>query len=335
MLFSFSVVLIADYLNTLGKEDISKRKDLEKTDISTLNHLKQAFNNLNITYYVYQDPKELANNAAKHKNDIVLSIYGGEGSRNRMALVPSICETFQIPYIGPDTYGRIICQDKEVSKNIANDVGLLIPKHILLRSISDIVKLKYITIPYVIKPLLEGSSIGISQKNLITSQANDSFELISELMKTFNQPILVEEFIKGREVSFNFIEDKDKIFWTLSEVIVNGQNDYFDTHLFDAEEKLFRHLDRDVLTISDELHIDDEKALKLMIKAIGELGYGRIDGKLLNGRFYFIEITPDAWIAPTGAFAKSFLNIGWEYTDIIRHILFSTSRFLHSQLTSG
>ena len=127
--FSFrDVVLVADVFDHAASNVLThERRDLELTEIGTLQALRAAIAVLGLKVHHYQGPATLAGHARRHKEDVVLAIYGGQRSRNRMALVPAICETFGLRFIGPDVYGRIIAQDKEISKRLASDCGLRTP----------------------------------------------------------------------------------------------------------------------------------------------------------------------------------------------------------------
>ena len=184
------------------------------------------------------------------------------------------------------------------------------------------------------KPLLEGSSIGISSRNLVHS-ANEGAALSLELLRTFHQPVMIEEFIPGREVSFNCIESNPTWVSAYSEIIVEGEPAYFDDHLFDADEKQYRRLPRSVRNIDDELDLTDHACLEAFLSVISPFGYCRVDGKHLNERFVFLEITPDAWIAPRGAFAASFMNRGMSYEDVIALILGSAPPAPLNQSANG
>lgn len=49
-----------------------------------------------------------------------------------------MCEVNDLRYIGPDVYGRVICQDKEVSKNLARECGIGTPPHRIIRGLDDL-----------------------------------------------------------------------------------------------------------------------------------------------------------------------------------------------------
>ena len=333
--FDFSdVVVVADILDETRHEDNAyQRTDLEMSEKSTLTTLFDALHALGLTVHHYQSPALLGSNAARHGNDIVLTIYGGRDSRNRMALVPAICEAYQLRYVGPDTYGRIVCQDKEIAKNLARRCRLRTPRWRVLRHEADVGYISGFPLPFVVKPLFEGSSIGISQRNLIRTHPEGAV-LSLELLDSFCQPVLIEEFVPGMEVSFNSIETPGSRLWAYSEIVVDEQPGYFDHHLFDADEKQFRRLPRSVRTIDDQLSDADHHLLDTLLGAISPYGYCRVDGKHVDGQFVFLEITPDAWIAPTGAFARSFMNKGMSYPEVIALVLASAPQALRGRSAS-
>lgn len=322
--FSFrDVVLIADELDeSAAATAVHARRDLEMTDAHTLDTLCATIRGLGPKVHLYRSPEALASAACRHASDIVLSIYGGQSSRNRMALVPAICETFGLRFIGPDVYGRIIAQDKEVSKRLALDCGVLTPAWRIVREIGDLKHAAGLRLPLVIKPLLEGSSIGISQRNLVTRR-DDLDPLTRELLAAFQQPVLIEEFVAGREVAYVRIEHAQPPAWALSEVVIDGDADFFTQRLFDAEEKLRPTPGRTVRNIDLELAPADRAAIEAFLAAFGPYGYCRVDGRLAGGRFQFLELTPDAWIHPRGQFARGFTDKGWSYADVIAAVLAS------------
>ncbi len=322
------VVVIADVLYKTTSIPIVERRDLESTEPETLQDLIEAIRNLGKQVHHYQNPKALAENAHKHVDDVVFSIFGGSHSRNRMALVPAICEAFGLPFVGPDTYGRIICQDKEISKAIASSVGLKIPAHRLVRTENDIKFVLDFPVPYVAKPLFEGSSIGIGPDNLVADPSRGG-QLLAQMLKQFGQPILIETFIPGREVSWCFIDapGKDKV-RSFAEMVWHGEPDHFDHNLYDAPHKAIAEGRKTICDISHELSAELNDSFEQMIEIIGDIGYGRIDGKFKNNEFVFLEITPDAWVGPTGTFVSSFTNEGLSFEEIIARVLLSARRVL-------
>jgi len=91
--------------------------DLEKSSSGTVAAITQATESLGVRALHLPSLDALTERATqRHPERVVLSIFGGKRSRDRMALVPGICESFDVRFIAPNVYRRVICQDKEISK---------------------------------------------------------------------------------------------------------------------------------------------------------------------------------------------------------------------------
>lgn len=321
--FNFArVVLVADVMDGDDSTALAARRDLEQTDRATLEALTTAVRSLGLDVVHYEGPGALAANADKHLGDVVLSIYGGQGSRNRMMLTPAVCETFGLRFIGPDAYGRCVAQDKEISKRLALDCGLRTPSWRVLREEADLRRLTSFPYPAVVKPLLEGSSIGIGPDARV-KDANEAEGVARRLMDDFGQPVLAEAFVAGREVALVAIENGQGFDRAYTEVFIDGEPDYFHSRLFDNVEKLHRSPGRSVRVIDDELADEDLAAIQTLLRVFAPFGYTRVDGRHADGKFHFIELTPDAWIDPRGQFAMGFTEKGWSYQEVIAGVLAS------------
>jgi D-alanine-D-alanine ligase len=318
-----TVLLVADISGRQARDvPVEERRDLEKSSIQTVSSIMDGISQLGVTAIHIQSLEELSQRAALHEpGDLVLSIFGGERSRNRMALVPAICESFGLRFVGPDVYGRIICQDKEISKRLALQCGVRTPRYHVVRSRSDLERIAAKEFPLVVKPNFEGSSIGISARSLVRDIA-ELKDVAIEVLTKFEQPVLMEEFIPGREVSYNMIESGQTTFSRLAEIRINRDPHFFDRNLFCADLKN-AWTNVQVVSIDDEIAPEDGEGLQRLAAAVGHLGYCRVDGKLLHGSFHFLELTPDAWLDPSGAFSLSFTNTGWTYSDVLEKILTS------------
>lgn len=272
-----NVVLIADLIAPTTAKFSTHQRNFEQSDPETVEILMATVKNLGRKITHYQHPTELANNAHKHIDDVVLTIYGGASSRNRMALVPAICESYDLSFIGPDVYGRIAAQDKEVSKRLARDCGLTTPDWRIVRDARDLEKLMHLTYPCVVKPLSEGSSIGITQASIV-HYSMDAEEVSKQLLIEFNSPVIIEQFVRGRETSFVAIESNQGLQWAYSEIVIAGQPEFFNENVFDASEKMFPILSRSVANIDVALSEKDRLDIEKYLKSFGQFGYCRVDG---------------------------------------------------------
>jgi D-alanine-D-alanine ligase len=132
--------------------------------------------------------------------DIVFNIAEGLRGPNREAHVPAICEFYGVPYSGSDPFTLALCLDKARTKEIlrANDVPTA--EWALVRSPVDVdrVMARAWEFPLFAKPVHEGSSKGITERNLATN-AHALEAIVAELMERYEQPVLVERFLPGAE----------------------------------------------------------------------------------------------------------------------------------------
>lgn len=329
------VVFVADtWQSDDDVADAAMRFDLEKTDPETLAEVLDAIAALGLEAVHVENPRALIDSVGASGEVLVFSTFGGERSRNRLLLVPAVAEVLGVDYVGMDAVGHALAANKHEAKRLAAACGVLTPRNRIVRRTADLALCDEFPLPYVIKPVAEGSSIGIGPQNLIRDAAVGRC-LTAKLLDRFAQPVLIEAFVPGREVSLICIESKGGWHEALVEIQVAGRPDYFDGHLFDAEEKQERRLARSVQLVSEGLDSADSDAVRRFLGAVGHFGYGRIDGKLHEGRFYFLELTPDAWLGRSGQVAEGFARLGWSYEQVIAEILRSASLRPRDQVASG
>ncbi len=140
--------------------------------------------------------------------DIVFNIAEGLHGTNREAHVPAICEFFGIPYSGSDPFTLSLALNKARTKDALTAYGIpnapfaLIESpadlHALLGGASRRLPLPTAAAPLFLKPVHEGSSKGITERNLVRSR----HELEAQaqfLLDTYDQPVLAETFLPGAE----------------------------------------------------------------------------------------------------------------------------------------
>ncbi len=136
----------------------------------------------------------------EERPDIVFNIAEGLRGPNREAHVPAICEFFGIPYSGSDPFTLALCLDKARTKEVLRARGVPTADWWLVRSEADLQGLiaRQPRVPLFAKPVHEGSSKGITERNLIAHP--ESLEpVVSELLERYAQPVLVETFLTGAE----------------------------------------------------------------------------------------------------------------------------------------
>lgn len=313
-MFNKGIVLVCDTVNERKNVNIFT-DNLEFTSKAYFNAMISALKETGRNYTIYYSLEEFIDNIKKHKNDIVFSaIWSGVLSRNRKSLLPSICESYKIQYIGADTYVQTICQDKYLTKLYCKDYNIKIPRGFLFDSLQNIEKIQNLKFPVIVKPNCEGSSIGISDNN-ICDNFEQAVETLKILLNKFN-PVLIEEYIDGQEISVCIV-GRDKIEMCEAIALVIDGKKEFKHKIWGYETKKcgVSKVTRECVTkLLPKEMIDECK--KIFIE-FGKVDYMRIDGRLLDNDFYLIEFTPDCSLHPDCFMANSFYANNLDFNDMI------------------
>ena len=135
--------------------------------------------------------------------DLVFNIAEGLRGPNREAHVPAICEFYGIPYSGSDPFTLALCLDKARTKEILRAHHVPTADWWLVRSAGELAALEArdeLTLdrPLFAKPVHEGSSKGITERNFVAT-ADALRPIVLELLERYQQPVIVETFLPGAE----------------------------------------------------------------------------------------------------------------------------------------
>jgi D-alanine-D-alanine ligase len=141
------------------------------------------------------------------KPDLVFNIVEGLHGVNRESHVPAICEFLGVPYSGSDPLTLSICLDKARAKEILSYHRVPTAPFLLVESAEDLDRLLSGALPLsppseimplFVKPVHEGSSKGITERNFVRN-ADELEAQVRLLLETYQQAVLVEEFLPGAE----------------------------------------------------------------------------------------------------------------------------------------
>jgi len=133
--------------------------------------------------------------------DLVFNVAEGRGtSRCREAWLPAALEMLGIPCTGSDALTLAATLDKDCAKRLVSSVGVATPRWVLVRPDSPRPSLELLGFPRIVKPAFEGSSKGILPTSFVGS-AEECDAAIERALAAYRQPILVEEFIDGEELT--------------------------------------------------------------------------------------------------------------------------------------
>jgi len=127
---------------------------------------------------------------------IVLHGRGGEDG-----VIQGVLETLEIPYTGTGVLGSALAMDKARSKRLWSGMGLPTPEYILIKDEDDLDSAGALGFPLMVKPVHEGSSIGISRV-----EDAGALQRGWVMARQFDQEVLAERWIEGNEYTVTILD---------------------------------------------------------------------------------------------------------------------------------
>ena len=139
--------------------------------------------------------------------DLVFNIAEGVAGFGRESQVPALLEAYEIPYTFSDPLVCALTLHKGMAKHVARGCGVPTPSFMLVSTVAEAAAVT-LPLPLFAKPVAEGSSKGVTAKSLVRSPAA-LVEICTELLERYRQPVLVEEFLSGREFTVGILGTGD------------------------------------------------------------------------------------------------------------------------------
>jgi len=186
--------LRADYLAMgLGEEETAEFDAPE-----TIDAICEALTNLGQQPVRVGGMRRLAEALVRGERfDAVFNICEGMKGAAREAQVPALLDAYEIPYVFSDALTLALSLDKAMAKHVVRDHGVRTPDFAVLERAADAQQIT-LAPPLFVKPLCEGSGKGIDGRSLV-NDARELHAVVASLIERFHQPVLVEEFVGGRE----------------------------------------------------------------------------------------------------------------------------------------
>lgn len=231
--------------------------------------------------------------------DLVFNICEGLHGISREAQVPAILDLYQIPYTFADPLVMSVCLDKQKTKTLVAAAGVPTPRSMVVRQISDIdcLTMEY---PVFAKPLAQGTSKGVTPESHVDCYA-ELREVCERLLQKFDEPVLVEEYLPGREFTVGILGsgDQARVLGTLEIVMLPGAD--CDVYSYRNKEDCESLVEYRLVSAENDLQVAEAESLALLSwKTLDARDAGRIDLRCdANGRPQFIEANPLAGLHPT------------------------------------
>lgn len=242
--------------------------------------------------------------------DKVLPIIHGQDEEN--GALSGLFELFNIPYVGSNILAHAISYDKEITKIICEYYNIPQVKYIALTNNSKLDSIA-IDFPVIIKPASCGSSLGINVANNI-----DELNQHIETAFTFDSKVIIEKFIKCRELECAILE-KDNQYYISTIGEINTSNKFYDyesKYILDSKITIPAQIDKQIIHKIQEYSKKIFKILSLKDLARIDFLYDHI-----NKQLYFNEVNTLPGFTSTSMYPMLINESGLNTKDLITKLL--------------
>ncbi len=239
--------------------------------------------------------------------DRVFNIMHGAAGEN--GVVQGLLEALDVPYTGSGVLGSALTLDKVRTKQVWISLGLPTPRYERLAVGADVqAAASHIGFPLIVKPSLEGSSVGVSRVFTV-----DQLASAVKLATGYGRELLMEQLIEGGEYTVAIL---DGIALPSIQIVPPGE--YYDYHA--------KYVSDDTQYLCPGLHGDDEHAIRALalsaFKASGATGWGRVDVmRDRSGNNWLLEVNTTPGMTSHSLVPKAALNAGITFQELVWRIL--------------
>lgn len=248
------------------------------------------------------------------KNKKIEIVYNAmHGLFGEDGCIQGMLEVMGIPYTGCGVLSSSVCMNKEYTKNILKEAGIPLIKSVLIRKGEDYKeKIKGLKYPFMLKPVSEGSSIGMYKVNN-PEEMEECFKKSAQC----GQDVMVEEYLQGKSLTVGVLEDGDKMFAT--EILEFRTK----TEWYDYEAKYTAGLTEFILPA--ELSFDMTKKVKQIaidaFNACACKGVSRVDFLVADDVPYVLEINTSPGMTDLSDLPAQSKAMGIDYDTLVQIIL--------------
>ena len=314
--------LRAEYL-ALGYGD---EETAEFDQQGTIDALAEAIESLGHSVDRIGSARSLISRLAKGDRwELVFNIAEGLYGYGREAQVPAILDVYGIAYTFADPLAASVCLHKGWSKMIVRAAGVPTADFAIIETPADIDRVA-MRFPLLAKPIAEGTGKGVTPKSVVRSPA-DLSQVSAELLDRYQQPVLVETFLPGREFTVGIVGTGTAARAVGSIEIVLRSDAEPDVYSYVNKEECESLVEYRHVTRRDPLVAQAEQiALDAWI-ALGCRDGGRVDIRCdERGQPMFLEVNPLAGLHPTHSDLPMIATaVGMPYAELVRAIVDSAA----------
>lgn len=277
-------------------------------------------------YFPVKNLKQVLSTIDQVVPDLIFNLCEGfQGKSHHEMFIAGVWELLDIPYTGNSPLTLGLAQDKALTKRLFEAKGIPTPK---FQVYSEIPRETFLSYPLIAKPSREDASLGIKHGDAIIHNFDSLKKRVVELLEKYNQPILVEQFVQGREFNISVLGNNPSKVIAISEISFD-ELDEETPHITSYEAKwLPDHplYQKTPAICPAEVDADLKSSLESValrvFEALNARDYGRVDTRVdENGNIFVLEYNPNPDISPDAGFVKALKAAGITYKEFVELLI--------------
>ena len=257
---------------------------------------------------VTRDVAAVLRGLSKPAPDVVFNALHGRWGED--GCIQGLLELLRLPYTHSGVMASAIAMDKQMTKHMVAAYGVASPDGMVVRR-DDLLEGEVMARPYVVKPVREGSSVGVR-----IVQVGDNRPLVDDATWSADTDLLVERFIPGRELTVSVMGDR-----ALAVTEIRPREGFYD---YQAKYTDGRAEHLIPAPVPDEIREAAMDAAVAAHKALGCRGVSRSDfryddtrvGSDEPGELYFLEINTQPGMTPLSLVPEQAAHVGMTFVEL-------------------
>jgi D-alanine-D-alanine ligase len=281
-----------------------------------------------IPFGLEHDLNTLINFLQNEKPDVVFNLcesFNNE-STNEM-FIAGLYELVKVSYTGASAFSLGLLIQKNFVKEILKANSFSTPEFLLIKDPANFHFNNELRFPMIIKPSHEDASVGISNNSIVKNET-ELYNQVTYLFNYLHQPVIVEEYIEGREFNIAVLGDTDPEVLPISEINFSGLPDNYPKIVTYAAKWMdgspeYLGTKGECPAKLDKQVEDNLKDLAMKVyKLFRCRDYARVDLRMdKNNVPYILEINPNPDLSLDAGFFRSSRTAGFSYEDMLEKIV--------------
>jgi D-alanine-D-alanine ligase len=280
---------------------------------------------LGIDVHLYPGNFRLPERLRKDKPEMVINLVDSvKGDESLSSAIPGVLELLNIPYTGADILGLGLDSNKFLVKKLLQQIGVPVPNYQLFNTPSERLN-PTLRFPLISKLNAIHGSVEIN-KNAVSENEKHLRERLRRLIRVYRQPVLVEEFIVGREITAILLEGMNKKVYQAEKIFTHPKGKYvfltFEEQWLSEGEPAFHYVKYDDPVLREYV--------KKAFDVTSMYDYGKFDVRLdQSGRYFFIDTNCNPAFGPKEldvALAVILDLYGISFYEILKRLILNTIR---------